>query len=240
MILLQAVTGGHDLVRSQLLGSGLLRPCQRFTSNGETTMHSRTTRFAFTILLSMVPAGVANADQPVAPKKVAEPMRLPLSKLPTDQVEAAVSAIERQHEEMINQLISEFENSSTPDRVKPYLASLLGQFGAYRACPALVAQIDFKAPMRDRSGGTGRWGQFPAAESLRKIGKPAVREILDKLPRESKTERINLMLSVVRDVEGELGGNNALQARIAAERDADRKKRLEAALKQYESLGGPQ
>jgi hypothetical protein len=127
------------------------------------------------------------------------------------------------------------------------LIYVLGELRDVRAAPWLAEHIDFKAPRLDPAFRKARWGEYPAAEALTKIGPMALREISSKLPKDQTELRRKLMISVIRDVmrtfirdvQGESCGRIVLEDAFSSQSTDAAKANLKLSLEAYDALAKP-
>jgi hypothetical protein len=158
-----------------------------------------------------------------------------------DAMYSLEASLSKEHEGVVSDLVFVLENSPPRTGVAKGLlnngeivaADLLGQLRAEQAVKVLVDKID---------GGRLIWGEshldpFPCLSALVKIGKPASLACLERLATEKFVEsekgklgRSELLLNVVRKVEGDDVARFMLQKAIEKEQDKDKKANLTAAL----------
>jgi len=149
----------------------------------------------------------------------------------------------KERREMIQDLISIIEKEPTEEKgfldySQVVAAYLLGILRAEEAVKPLANKIDVGALLvSERTMGT----MWPCFGALKRIGKPASLECLERLAAEDvkKVEgqrmgRRELFLMVVRDVEGEEVAKFMLQRAIEKEKDEKRKANLSSALDLHE------
>lgn len=137
---------------------------------------------------------------------------------------------------MERDLTAQLDSEKTPANRKVLLVYVLGRMRSRQAVASLVKMVDFKAPFVEPKISVGRWDAFPAVEALAEIGVPAVRRIVQVLPKETDAQRVRLMLTVIRQVEGQKPGLAWLENALAGAKDDTEKENLRNAIKQY---GGP-
>jgi hypothetical protein len=137
--------------------------------------------------------------------------------------------------DIIADLMAQLEQKTT-DEAKVYLIYLLGELRAVRAVSLLADHIDLKAPRLDPAIRKRRWGQYPAAEALTKIGGLAVREIFFRLPKEQTQLQRELMISVIWNAQGEKCGRLLLQETLDKQTTDAGKANMKASLEAFDVL----
>jgi hypothetical protein len=105
--------------------------------------------------------------------------------------------------EFVPDLVDQLRHGKLTDEKKVLLIYALGLLHPTdtNSIEALIENIDLKAPHLDPAYGIPRWGQYPAAEALWRIGVPTIDPILRHLPTESNSLRRHLMCGVLISVE---------------------------------------
>jgi hypothetical protein len=144
-----------------------------------------------------------------------------------------VNRIVGSYESTIINLINQLQADLSAEQ-QTYVIYILGELRAIQARTILVERIDFEATKMDPRFKIGRWGRYPAAEALVKIGRPAINEILAKASRRQNESRLKQMAAVIHDVEGATFGKIIIEGYIAKAPNEEAGNNLRALLKHFD------
>jgi hypothetical protein len=161
-----------------------------------------------------------------------------------DLREDAAKAILATHAKLIERLIEvaarpgqAIHTAGMPEPAYPWhepkhlAILLLGDLRASAAVPTLLENLTYMNPRDLHHGMLDRIGQYPAVESLSKIGMPAVDPTLEKLSTvDPKSRSAELCCWIVREILGVKLARARVQIAIEETRDATAKENLKAAL----------
>jgi len=105
--------------------------------------------------------------------------------------------------------------------------------GDTNSVEVLIQYIDLRASKFDGKSAVRRWGEYPAAEALMKIGKPAVNPTLNHLPDEGGKIRRHLMCDVLKKVLGVNAAQDEVRRGLFEESGLTRRANLELALAEF-------
>ena len=130
------------------------------------------------------------------------------------------------------------ENVNSPYQPKELAMELLGEYRAVEAIPVLLEHLAYLPDHRRPKEGETPPVDTPAVEALIEIGRPATAAAVAEIGVSDGEDyrRLDLLLAVVRGVEGVRGGSFALHEAHAASRDDDQLARYQAAVVRYEQL----
>lgn len=178
----------------------------------------------------------AISTQGMFPDKGSQPVFPHFPGLNKEKADEASNRLLTAHQQLVVGLIEQFRSERSSDEARTYIAFVLGELRAAQAVTALVERIDLEAPWVDPKIKIGRWGQYPVAEALRKIGFPAAHEIAAKLVKEENKTRRKLMLGVIKELYTVEAGRCFLQRSAAKVKNPEWKKQLERAAEELEKL----
>jgi hypothetical protein len=116
------------------------------------------------------------------------------------------------------------------------LIYLLGELRDVRAVSSFIKFIDLKAPRIDPRIRKPRWGDYPAAEALTKIGTQSVRILVLRLAEEQTKLRRQLMVTVIWEVEGEKAGRATLEVALTQQTNDAARTNMRASLEAFDAL----
>jgi hypothetical protein len=156
-----------------------------------------------------------------------------LSEKKSDQ---ACEQILKTYADITADLMAQLQQKSSSDEAKVYLIYLLGELRDVGAVPLLADHIDLKAPRLDPALRKARWGPYPAADALTRIGNLAVRQLISRMPKELTKLQRKLMITVIWDVYGEKCGRVVLEETLAKQTTDAGKANMKISLEAFEEL----
>jgi hypothetical protein len=138
--------------------------------------------------------------------------------------------------EFVAGLVEQLEQGNLIDEKKVLVIYVLGHLRPKDAhsIDVLIENIDLKAPRMDPATDIARWGMYPAADALERIGVPVIDPILNHLPNEGNDLRRHLMCRVLKSVEGKDTANKQIKERLAGESNLSKRANLGLSLKEVE------
>jgi hypothetical protein len=150
--------------------------------------------------------------------------------------DAADALVENYHTTE-KELTSQMDSGKTSASRKLLLIYVLGEMRSSWAVPSLVGIVDFPAPfLKGLPSDISPWGHYPAVDALTSIGNPSVTRIIDVLSTETNPLRMQLMFTVIYQVEGNKRGRIDIEDALATTKDDSAKRNLQNALTAYNSL----
>lgn len=113
-------------------------------------------------------------------------------------------------------------------------AFLLGLYRMPDAASHMAKYIALEETERRRNKRLPLWGRYPVAEALIRIGRPAVPAMLQNIATSDDEKVCELSANVIRHVEDPEIGRFIVERAIKKQPDAEKKKRLQEALKYFE------
>ncbi len=144
-----------------------------------------------------------------------------------DSSSDAANLIVSDYSDLVAGLVQQIkdEKGGSPDG-KLHAIYVLGELRAAAATLPLISLIATEAIYQDMKSKRARWGQYPAAEALVKIGNPVIQPVLNQLAQEPDQKRKDLLCSVIVQVEGkDVAAPARLRAAIAEEKGGTVEKR---------------
>jgi len=145
----------------------------------------------------------------------------------------ATVKLDTQRTETIQKLIAIADSTNSPD-IKVFAVVVLGEYRAVEAVPVLLKNLDWDW---SRGGivlsGNEDWAVrlWPVSSALEKIGVPAVPALMDQIEGTDDAKMIGKCVSICEKIEGADVAQFRLQKALKTETDAQKRARLETALK---------
>lgn len=156
---------------------------------------------------------------------------------PNEESDKAVDDLVRAQIAIGTALMNQLRQADQPNQARVFTIYLLGVFRVVEAVEPLAEIIDFKAENPEMARRLARWSHYPARDALQKIGPASVPVMLERLSTEDNQVRRALMCSVLRQVEGVEVAMFLVSRSVGAEPNAQRKARMEQALRVLEHPG---
>lgn len=150
----------------------------------------------------------------------------------------ALLDLRNQRETDIRKLMNILEGSFPPE-VKLDAARALGSFRAVEAVGALVNNMALELQAKPEPQGMFSWdemkaGMWPVSTALERIGSPAIPALMEHIALSDDAKLMGKYVSILWTIDGYDIAKVRLQAAYQAEQNAERKVRLQSALRQLE------